>query len=102
MSETKTYQLSRCYSELNGLQRAKTLTCSVIARNGGSAIVMTSRFKENVDSETCFLPETPYEKAKDIATMLVENSFEINIWTDILEELGIKFVPVDAIQLQSG
>ena len=102
MPENKTYQLSRCYSELDGLQRAKTLTCSVIAKNGGSAIVLTSKSKENVDTETCLLPETPYERAKDIATMLVENSLEIGIWMDVLEEIGVKYVPVESLQLQNG
>lgn len=101
MLKADTYQLSRCYSELKGLQKAKTITYSVFAKDNGAIIALRSKSKEEIYAQSCFLPETSYEKAKDIATMLIENSLEKSIWINILDEIGVRYILMDSYKLHT-
>ena len=92
MSENKTYELSRHFSHLESLQNEKTVTYSVIERDGGSVIEIKRLTPEKTDTESCFLPETEFNYAKSIAVLLCENSFDINIWKEALEDIGIKYI----------
>lgn len=92
MSENKTYELSHHFSRLENLQKEKTVTYSVIDRDGGSIIILKRLTPEKTCTESCFLPETGFNYAKNIAVLLCENSFDINTWKEALDDIGIKYV----------
>lgn len=102
MLELNTYQVSRHYSEINGLQKARMLTYSATAKDNGSILAVTSTTCNGVQTESCLLPDTPYKKAKDIITLLFENGFEPSIWIDVLGELDIRYVMLEEDQPQAG
>lgn len=92
MTENKTYQLSRHFSRLESLQNEKTVTYSVLDRDGGSTIILKRLTPENTYTESCFLPDITFSYAKNIAVLLCENSFDISTWKEALEDIGIRYV----------
>ena len=102
MLELNTYQVSRHYSEINGLQKARMLTYSATAKDNGSLLTVTSTTCNAVETESCLLPDTPYKRAKDIITLLFENGFEPSIWLDVLGELDIRYILLEKDQPQAG
>lgn len=92
MSEKKTYQLSHHFSNLKNLQQEKTITYSVLDRNGGSMISLEGLTPESEYIESCFLPGTAFAYAKDIAVLLCENSIDMSTWKETLDEIGIEYI----------
>lgn len=96
MSEKKTYEMSHHFSKLESLQDEKTVTYSVVDRGGGSVIILKRLTPEKIYTESCFLPGTEFNYAKNIAVMLCENSFDMNTWKEALDDIGIKYVLTDS------
>lgn len=92
MSKKKTYEVSRHFSRIENLQNEKTVTYLVIERDDGSEIVLESITHKKTHTESCFLPRIEFDYAKNVATLLCENSFDINAWKEELEDIGINYV----------
>lgn len=92
MSEKRRYQLSHHFSNLNSLQSEKTITYSVLDRDGGSVISLEGLTPKAAYTESCFLPGTAFAYAKDIAVLLCENSIDISTWKEALDEIGIEYI----------
>lgn len=85
-------QMSKEYVGLDGLQKGRSVTYSVLSENDGSVIDLKCQSEETVCRESCFFPGMPFERAKDIAKMLLDNGVESGVWINVLDDMEIDFI----------
>lgn len=85
-------QMTKEYSAIDGIQRGRRITYSVSSEENGAVIELISQTGETQCSESCFFPNMPFERAKDIAVMLSENGLESGIWINVLDDMELDFI----------
>lgn len=95
MLKSNTFKIERKFSEIKGLQKEHYITYGISKQNSGIIITVTRSASDNSSSVKCLFPNLTFEKAQKIVTLLAENSFGINNWLNIIEDLEIDYVKIN-------
>lgn len=102
MSETKKYEISCHFSSLENLQTEKTLTYCVLEKGDDAIIALNVATPTNNYTESCLLPGTGFAYAKNIATLLCENCFDISTWKYVLDDIEVEYIVTESNMTQKN
>lgn len=88
----------RTYSELEGLQRAHTMWYSASVEEEG--ILMELRLQQDGKSSIrqVICPQGEFRRSMLLMRYLCENGVGFEHWLDVLDDLGVGYLPVDEVE----
>lgn len=95
MINTNKFEIERKFSKIENLQKEHYITYAIFKQENGVLITVTSKASGKTLSSKCLCPNLSVEKAQNIVTLLSENSFGINNWLNIIEDLEIDYVKIN-------
>lgn len=95
--QTESAMYSHRFSEIEGLQKARTLSYYAYPRPNGVALCVEVETDNGKRSETCICPNLSSTYARNLLKLAYENSFGLGTWLDMLEDHGIPFKMINHI-----
>ena len=79
------------YSEIEGLQKRRTVTYAAEATANGVCLLLRQENDFGIRTEACVCPSVSSETAASVLQYIFENSIGVGCWYDVLRDLSIPY-----------
>ncbi|MGN0636689.1 MAG: hypothetical protein ACI4I5_10755 [Acutalibacteraceae bacterium] len=87
----------RQFSEIEGLQKASTLSYYADPLPRGVALYVREESSCGTKAESCVCPDLSVSYAAKLLQLACENNFGLGAWLDLLNDQGIRYQLVPAV-----
>lgn len=88
----------RTYSELEGLQKAHTMWYSASVEEEGILMELRLHQEGRPGVRQVIWPQGNFRRAMQVMRYLCENGVGFEHWLDVLDDLGVNYLPVDEVR----